>query len=188
MLNIHTTYGKVFSQSLGQTLLDAAAKSCDCLPYSCKTGRCITCKCKVLSGQNVATVDELALTSEEKAQGFILSCVRSALTDMLIDVDYLVDQVITEIKTLPTRISSLEKLAPEVLCGKLRFAPKTPFPFLAGQNVDVIGPGGIRRSYSVANAPASDVGHSKCSRKSRGIPTIFSQRRGHQCQNHQLQP
>jgi CDP-4-dehydro-6-deoxyglucose reductase len=110
----------------------------------------------VLSGQSVATVDELGLTSEEKAQGFILSCVRSALTDVLIDVEDLGDQIIPEIKTLPTRISSLEKLAPDVLSVKLRFPPNTPFPFLAGQYIDVIGPGGIRRSYSVANAPASD--------------------------------
>ena len=156
MLNIQTTYGKAFSQSAGQTLLDAAAKSGIGLPYSCKTGRCSTCKCKVLSGQSVATVEELGLTSEEKAQGFILSCVRGALTDMLIEVEDLGDQVIPEIKTLPTRISSLEKLASDVLSVKLRFPPNTPFNFLAGQYIDVIGPGGIRRSYSVANAPTSD--------------------------------
>lgn len=156
MLKIKTTHGKAFSQSAGQTLLVAAAKSGIGLPYSCKTGRCSTCKCKVLSGQSIATVDELGLTSEEKAQGFILGCVRSALTDMLIEVEDLGDQVIPEIKTLPTRISGLEKLAPDVLSIKLRFPPNTPFTFLAGQYVDVIGPGGIRRSYSVANAPASD--------------------------------
>lgn len=156
MLKIQTTYGKTFSQSAGQTLLDAAAKSGIVLPYSCKTGRCSTCKCKVIGGQSVATVDELGLTSEEKAQGFILSCVRSALTDMLIDVEDLGDQFIPEVKTLPTRISSLKKLAPDVLSVKLRFPPNTPFTFLAGQYIDAIGPGGIRRSYSVANAPASD--------------------------------
>jgi CDP-4-dehydro-6-deoxyglucose reductase len=156
MLKILTTYGKAFSQSAGQTLLDAAAKSAIGLPYSCKTGRCCTCKCKVISGQSFATVDELGLTSEEKAQGFILSCVRSALTDMLIDVEDLGDRVIPEIKMLPSRISSLERLAPDVLNVKLRFPPNTSFFFLVGQYVDVIGPSGIRRSYSVANAPASD--------------------------------
>ena len=156
MLKIQTTFGKAFTQSPSQTLLDAAAKSGIGLPYSCKTGRCSTCKCKVISGQSVATVDELGLTLDEKAQGFILSCVRSASTDMVIEVEDLGDQVIPEVKTLPSRISSLEKLAPDVLSVKLRFPPNTPFTFLAGQYIDVIGPGGIRRSYSVANAPASD--------------------------------
>lgn len=156
MLKIQTTYGKAFSQSAGQTILDAAAKAGIGLPYSCKTGRCSTCRCKVINGQSVAKVDELGLTLEEKAQGFILSCVRIALTDVLIDVEDLGDQVIPDVKTLPSRISSLEKLAPDVLSVKLRFPPNTPFTFLAGQYVDVIGPGGVRRSYSVANAPASD--------------------------------
>ena len=155
MLKIQTTYGKAFNQFPGQTVLEAAAKAGIGLPYSCKTGRCSTCKCKVLSGQSVATVDELGLTVDEKAQGFILCCVRSALSDMLIDVEDLGNQVIPEVKTLPTRISSIEKLAPDVLCVKLRFPPNTPFTFLAGQYIDVIGPGGIRRSYSLANAPAS---------------------------------
>jgi len=156
MAVISLVSGKKFSTVGSELIFDAAAKEGVNLPYSCKTGRCSTCKCKVLSGQSVATVDELGLTSEEKAQGFILSCLRSALTDMLIEVEDLGDQVIPEVKTLPTRISSIEKLAPDVLSVKLRFPPNTPFNFLAGQYVDVIGPGGIRRSYSVANAPASD--------------------------------
>jgi len=156
MAVISLASGKKFSTFGSESIFDAAAKVGVNLPYSCKTGRCSTCKCKVLNGQSVATVDELGLTSEEKAQGFILSCVRRALTDMLIDVEDLGDQVIPEIKTLPTRISSLERLAPDVLSVKLRFPPNTPFTFLAGQYIDVIGPGGIRRSYSVANAPASD--------------------------------
>jgi CDP-4-dehydro-6-deoxyglucose reductase, E3 len=156
MLKISTTCGKEFGQTDGQMLLDAAAKLGIGLPYSCKSGRCSTCKCKVLSGQSVTTVDELGLTMEEKAQGFILSCVRSALTDMLIEVEDIGDQVIPEVKTLPSRISGIEKLAHDVLSIKLRFPPNTAFSFLAGQYVDVTGPSGIRRSYSVANAPASD--------------------------------
>lgn len=156
MVKIQTTHGKAFTQSAGHTLLDAAANSGIGLPYSCKTGRCSTCKCKVLTGQSTAILDELGLTVEEKSQGFILSCVRSASTDMLIEVEDLGDQVIPEVKTLPSRITSLEKLATDVLSVKLRFPPNTPFNFLAGQYIDVIGPGGIRRSYSIANAQASD--------------------------------
>lgn len=145
--------GKRFECLSSLSLLDAAAKSGIALPYSCKTGRCSTCKCKVLSGQSIAMVDELGLTADEKAQGFILSCVRSASTDLLIEVEDLGDQIIPEVKTLPARISSLDKLAPDVLSVKLRFPPNTSLTYLAGQYIDVIGPGGLRRSYSVANAP-----------------------------------
>lgn len=148
--------GKKFESPSSLSLLEAAAKAGITLPYSCKTGRCSTCKCKVLSGQSTAMVDELGLTTDEKAQGFILSCVRSASTDMLIEVEDLGNQIIPEVKTLPARISSLEKLAPDVLSVKLRFPPDTTLTYLAGQYIDVIGPGGLRRSYSVANAPAAD--------------------------------
>jgi len=156
MLLIQTTYGKAFPQADGQTVLDAAAKAGVSLPYSCKTGRCSTCKCKVMHGQSTALVDEIGLTADERAQGFVLSCVRSASTDLLLDVEDLGDQVIPEVKTLPARISSLEKLAPDVLCVKLRFPPNTSLIYLAGQYIDVIGPGGLRRSYSVANAQVPD--------------------------------
>lgn len=153
---IQTTHSKAFTQSSGQTVLDAAAKAGINLPYSCKTGRCSTCKCKVISGQSTANVDEPGLTEEEKSQGFILSCVRSATSDMLIDVEDLGDLVIPEVKTLPARINSLEKLAPDVLQVNLRLPPSSDFNHLAGQYIDVIGAGGTRRSYSIASAPVSD--------------------------------
>lgn len=156
MILIRTMHGKAFTQSEGQTLLDAAAKAGISLPYSCKTGRCSTCKCKVLKGQSTVMREEFGLTSDEKVQGFILSCVRSASTDMLIEVEDLGDQVIPEVKTLPARISSLEKLAPDVLSVKLRLPPNTPLTYLSGQYIDVIGIGGLRRSYSLANAPTPE--------------------------------
>jgi CDP-4-dehydro-6-deoxyglucose reductase len=156
MLLIQTTFGKTFPQINGQSVLDAADKAGITLPYSCKTGRCSSCKCKALKGQSTAMVDELGLTSEEKAQGYILSCVRSASTDMLIEVEDLGDQILPAVKTLPARISSLEKLAPDVLSIRLRFPPNISFTHLAGQYIDVIGPSGLRRSYSIANAQAPD--------------------------------
>lgn len=156
MLLIKTTSGREFLQADGQTLLDAAAQAGVALPYSCKTGRCSTCKCKVMSGESFAKSDELGLTPDEKAQGFILSCVRSACTNLLVDVEDLGDQIIPEVKTLPTRISRLEKLAHDVLCVNLRLPPNTEFRYLSGQYIDVIGPRGLRRSYSVANAPRPD--------------------------------
>jgi CDP-4-dehydro-6-deoxyglucose reductase len=151
---IRTTTGKEFSQVGGQTLLEAAVTAGVNLPYSCKTGRCSTCKCKVLTGQSTAKADELGLTAGEKAQGFILSCVRTANSDLKIEVEDLGDQVIPVIKTLPARLQSIEKLSPDVLRIKLRLPSAQNFSYLAGQYIDVIGSGGTRRSYSIANAPA----------------------------------
>jgi CDP-4-dehydro-6-deoxyglucose reductase len=47
-------------------------------------------------------------------------------------------------------------LAEDVLEVVLRTPPTSAFDFLPGQYIDVIGPKGLRRSYSIANAPRSD--------------------------------
>jgi len=64
--------------------------------------------------------------------------------------------VIPVAKIQTCRISSLEKLAPDVLKAVLRLPPNVVLNFIPGQYIDVIGPGGIRRSYSLANAPKTD--------------------------------
>ena len=153
---IRTTFGKEFSQAEGQTVFEAALQAGIVLPYSCKSGRCSSCKCKVLSGESRHIRDELGLTEHEKEQGFILGCVRSATTDLLIAVEDIGSQIIPEAKTLPVRISKLDKLSPDVLLVKLRMPPSAKFSYLAGQHIEVIGSGGLRRSYSIANAPVLD--------------------------------
>lgn len=152
---IHLLEGRQFCAQGGETLLDAAARSNIKLNYSCKTGRCSTCKCKVLQGSTNALHPETGLTSQEKADGWILSCVRSAETDVVLDVEAL-EGTLPPVKTLPCRISHLECLASDVLQVFLRLPPTVDFSFLPGQYIDVIGPNGIRRSYSLANSNFSN--------------------------------
>jgi CDP-4-dehydro-6-deoxyglucose reductase len=148
--------GSVFDARSGSSLLDAAANAGIFLPYSCKTGRCSSCKCKVIAGKTKELHPEVGLTEQEKMQGWILSCVRSAETDVTIEADDLGDVVLPTIKTFPCRISHIELMASDVLQVKLRLPPSQEFDFLPGQYVDVIGPNGIRRSYSLANANFSN--------------------------------
>lgn len=156
MLQITLTSGLSFAGMKGKSLLDAAAHAGVLLPYSCKTGRCSTCKCKVLSGQTQELHTETGLTEREKAEGWILSCVRSAATDLILEVDSLGEVELPPVKTLPCRISHLERLASDVIEVKLRLPPTAEFSFLPGQYIDVIGPNGIRRSYSLANSSVAD--------------------------------
>jgi len=53
------------------------------LPYSCRNGVCCTCRSKVIEGQ-VHMQKNFTLTSEEIAQGFVLSCQARALTPKLV--------------------------------------------------------------------------------------------------------
>lgn len=156
MPEIVLTTGCSFTSDLENSILDAATIAQVSLPYSCKTGRCSTCKCRVISGTTTTLQAETGLTNEEKAEGWILSCVRKADTDLVLEVEDLGDVTLPPAKTLPCRIGNLEKLAPDVLRINLRLPPSAEFSFIAGQYVDIIGPDGIRRSYSLANADFSE--------------------------------
>jgi CDP-4-dehydro-6-deoxyglucose reductase len=144
--------GSEFSAPVGLSLLDAGLAVGITLPHSCKSGRCSTCKCKVLQGVTTALKTETGLTDLERAGGWILSCVRSAQTDLTLDVEDLGDVVLPPIKTLPCRISSIVRMARDVVNVRLRLPPTADFKSIPGQYIDVIGPGGVRRSYSLANA------------------------------------
>ena len=148
--------GIKFIGTISGSILDAATHAGVLLPHSCKTGRCSTCKCKVLNGKTRELQAEIGLSEQDKAEGWILSCVRSVETDVTLEVDNLSGIELPIVKTIPCRISHLQLLAPDVIQVKLRLPPNTDFKFIPGQYVDVIGPFGVRRSYSLANGSFSD--------------------------------
>jgi CDP-4-dehydro-6-deoxyglucose reductase len=95
---------------------------------------------------------ETGLTEEERAAGWILSCARTANKDVLIQADDLTGVDIPQAKTLPCRINKIIPLAKDIIQVNLRLPPSAQFDFIPGQYIDVIGPNGVRRSYSIANS------------------------------------
>jgi CDP-4-dehydro-6-deoxyglucose reductase, E3 len=148
--------GLEFPATSGDSFVDAALSAGITLPHSCKTGRCSTCKCKVLQGETTTLQTETGLTDAEKAEGWILSCVRSAQTNVTLEVEDLGNVDLPPCKTLPCRISSIDRLTTDVVRVMLRLPPTSDFRSIPGQYIDVFGPGGVRRSYSLANANTAD--------------------------------
>jgi CDP-4-dehydro-6-deoxyglucose reductase len=144
--------GRAFDSEPGETLLDAAARAGVTLPYSCRSGRCSTCACRVLEGESSALHPETGLTERERERGWVLACVRTATGDLTIEANELGDLQLAPARILPCRIDALTLLAPDVMQVTLRLPPNAAFTFLPGQYVDVIGTGNVRRSYSLANA------------------------------------
>lgn len=144
--------GASFEVHADLTILEAAARASVFLPYSCKLGRCSTCKCKVIDGLTRSLQPELGLTDQEKAAGWILSCVRTADTDVTLEAEELGDIDLPVARTLPCRIHDINPLAPDVIRVLLRLPPTVEFKFLPGQHINLIGPNNLRRSYSLANA------------------------------------
>jgi len=156
MPNVTLSNAKNFDCEAGQTLLQAARMQGIALEHSCRTGRCGVCKAQVLSGTTTPIKVEESLTADEQGNGFILTCCRTAVTDVSLDIEDLGELGSIETKTLPCRIDSLTLLTDDVTQVTLRTPPTSRLSYLPGQYIDVIGKDGLRRSYSVANAPRDD--------------------------------
>ncbi len=138
------------------SILEAARSQGITLEYSCRTGRCGICKAPVTSGETVILRPEgESLSPEETARGLILTCCRAAAGPLELDIEPLDRLAGIEIKTIPARIVSLDRVAPDIARIVLKTPPASPLRFVAGQYVDIIVEG-VRRSYSLANAPRED--------------------------------
>lgn len=156
MPTVTLSNGKIFVSEPGRTLLESANSQGVVLEYSCRTGRCGVCKAAVVRGRTEVLHEEQALSEEEGASGRILTCCRSALDDVELDIEDFGTLAGIQVKTLPCRIDSIDRLTESVLRVVLKIPPTSTLDFLAGQYVDVIGREGVRRSYSIANAPRQD--------------------------------
>ena len=145
--------GKTFVAKPTQSLLDAAQAAGLPLEYSCKTGRCGICRAPRPVGVTRILQPESAPEATEQT---ILTCCRAAEESLFLDLEDLGELAKYEPKTLPCRIVSIERLSEDTVEVWLRTPPTGKLDYLPGQYINVIGPGGVRRAYSVANAPRAD--------------------------------
>jgi CDP-4-dehydro-6-deoxyglucose reductase len=150
--------GKRFEAPVGMSVLDAAASAGLTLEHSCRTGRCGACKVRVLKGCVRPTqVPDLALTSRQREKGYMLSCVNSADSDTLVlDAEDLGRLADIRTQNQPARIHAINRPLEDVAIVLLRLPPGQALRYLPGQHIQLIGPGGVRRAYSLANAPRAD--------------------------------
>lgn len=156
MATVKLQNGKTFNSESGSSLLDSAKAAGITMEYSCRTGRCGVCKTNVVCGETEAFREEASLTAEDRAAGMILTCCRHAVSDVEIDAEDLGALGDIVVKTVPCRIDRLTRLASNVVEVVLRVPPTSKLSYLPGQYLDVIGEGGLRRSYSIANAQRED--------------------------------
>jgi CDP-4-dehydro-6-deoxyglucose reductase len=150
--------GHVFTVNDDETVLDAALRSGLIIAYGCRNGACGTCKGRLLEGKlDYGQYQEHALPDAEKEAGFALFCQARPLTDLVISAREVEGAKGIEIRKLPARVHQMERLAPDVMALQLRLPANDRLQFLAGQYVDLLLPGNLRRSFSMANAPHDDA-------------------------------
>ena len=146
--------GRSFEADAGETMLAAGIRQGVGLPYGCKDGACGSCKCKKLSGTVVhGPHQEKALSAQEEADGYVLTCCGTATSDVVLESRQVTHAGAFPIKKMPARVATLEKLSPDVVRLKLQLPANDIIQYHAGQYVEFILRDGARRSYSMANAP-----------------------------------
>ena len=146
--------GRGFEAESGETMLAAGIRQGIGLPYGCKDGACGSCKCKKLSGSVThGPHQEKALSAQEEADGYVLTCCGTAQSDVVLESRQVTHAGAFPIKKMPARVAALEKLSPDVMRIKLQLPANDIIQYHAGQYVEFILRDGARRSYSMANAP-----------------------------------
>jgi len=146
--------GRSFNAQPGEAILAAGIRQGIGLPYGCKDGACGSCKCKKISGTVVhGNHQAKALSAEDEANGFVLTCCGVAQTDVVLESRQVTEVGAFAVKKMPTRVTTLEKLSPDVVRLTLQLPANDTFAFHAGQYIEFLLRDGARRSYSMANAP-----------------------------------
>ena len=146
--------GRSFAAEADEAMLAAGIRQGIGLPYGCKDGACGSCKCKKISGSVVhGPHQDKALSAEEEAAGFVLTCCGVAHSDVVLESRQVTEAGAFPIKKMPVRVSALERAAHDVMVMRLQLPASDTFQYHAGQYVEFLLQGGDRRSYSMANAP-----------------------------------
>ena len=149
--------GQEFNATREETVLTAALQAGLNLPHSCKGGHCGSCRARLLSGRvEYPHPRPAGITEQELSDGFALLCQARPLGDLRVESREVRPAPDVEIKSLPCRVARLVPLAADVMSVELRLPAVEPFHFMPGQYVDVMLADGRRRSFSLANAPATE--------------------------------
>ncbi|NDF99089.1 MAG: CDP-6-deoxy-delta-3,4-glucoseen reductase, partial [Chitinophagia bacterium] len=77
--------GRKFSVDEGEPILQAALRAGIVVPYGCKDGACGSCKAQLMEGSvDYGDYQKKALPDAERAQGGVLLCCATALSDVTV--------------------------------------------------------------------------------------------------------
>lgn len=149
--------GHTYACEDDESILVAGLREGFLLPYGCRNGACGSCKGALLSGDVEHHGATTALSETDRANGKILFCVARPLGDVSIECREIGAARDIQIRTLPCRVQSMEKLADDVMMLRLKLPASERLQFLPGQYLDILLKNGERRSFSIANAPHHDT-------------------------------
>lgn len=141
----------------GQTILEAALDAGIPYPHGCKSGRCGSCKSRLIEGAvELLNHSRFALTDEEKVDGLILACRALAQTDVAVAWLGCDDADVQRPRSLDGIVSHLDNLTHDIKLVRIIVDDETPLLFNAGQYAQLGFNGVPARNYSMANGHGDD--------------------------------
>jgi CDP-4-dehydro-6-deoxyglucose reductase len=150
--------GRSFQVDRNETILSAAIREGVGLPYGCKDGACASCKSRMLEGRVIHGAHQRkALSPDEEAAGWVLTCQAMPQTNVVLEARTVPGAGEFAIRKMPTRVTSITKPAPDVAILQMQLPANDRLEYHAGQYIEFILRDGSRRSYSMANAPHTQL-------------------------------
>ncbi|WP_087502124.1 benzoate 1,2-dioxygenase electron transfer component BenC [Pseudomonas sp. SID14000] len=137
-----------------ETVADAAYRQGINIPLDCRDGACGTCKCKAESGRYDLGDNfiEDALSEDEVAEGYVLTCQMRAESDCVIRIPASSQLCKTEQASFEAAISNVRQLSASTIALAIKGEALSRLAFLPGQYVNLKVPGSEQsRAYSFSS-------------------------------------
>jgi benzoate/toluate 1,2-dioxygenase reductase component len=136
-----------------ETVADAAYRQGVNIPLDCRDGACGTCKCQAESGSfEMGDYIEDALSQDEAARGYVLTCQMRAKSDCVVQVPASSAVCRAPQAAVQAAIAEVRPLSPSTLLLTLQGDALNKLAFLPGQYVNLQVPGSDQtRAYSFSS-------------------------------------
>ena len=153
-LNFEDGVTRFIEASGHETVADAAYRQGINIPLDCRDGACGTCKCKAESGRYDLGDNfiEDALSEEEIADGYVLTCQMRAESDCVVRIPASSQLCKTEQASFEAAISDVRQLSASTIALSIKGEALSRLAFLPGQYVNLKVPGSEQsRAYSFSS-------------------------------------
>ncbi|MEN5200513.1 benzoate 1,2-dioxygenase electron transfer component BenC [Pseudomonas wadenswilerensis] len=153
-LNFEDGVTRFIDATADESVADAAYRQGINIPLDCRDGACGTCKCFVEAGRYDLGQEyiEDALSEEEAAQGYVLTCQMRAESDCVVRVPASSQLCKTEQASYQASISAVRQLSDSTIALSIKGEALSRLAFLPGQYVNLGVPGSEQtRAYSFSS-------------------------------------
>jgi CDP-4-dehydro-6-deoxyglucose reductase len=148
--------GNEFFVQGNDSLLDSGLRAGLALDYGCSDGSCGRCKARLKSGAlKLIRKPRYRMSEAERAQGQVLMCCNTAVSDVTLIVDETPDPALIGPQRLLARVAAVERGEDGVALVSLRPAEGARLRFLAGQAARLSN-GGQSAVYPIASCPCDE--------------------------------